>query len=124
MLLKSSGCIWYRTAGKKVAVPLHVQASIHSAGFHAGGPHTALEAEQLVVRIEGEAMPAHTVKLATVYANYTTQKNLSDSDSVCVWEEEGNWKLKKKERKVIHQSHLDLKSKLRSKALFSLSSNP
>lgn len=29
-------------------------------------------------------MPAHTVKAATVYANYTTKKNLTDSDSVAV----------------------------------------
>lgn len=67
----------------KAAFPLHIQAPIHSARFHAGRPHTALEAEQLVVRIEGNAMPTHTVKLATAYANYTT-KNLTDSDSVTV----------------------------------------
>lgn len=63
------------TAGKKVAFPPHIEPCIHSARPPAGRPHTGLEAEQLAVRLEGEAMPAHTVKLAAVYANYTTKKN-------------------------------------------------
>lgn len=75
MLLQSSDCIWNLTTGKKVAFPLHIEPCIHSARPPAGRPHTGLEAEQLAVRLEGEAMPAHTVKLATVYANYTTKKS-------------------------------------------------
>lgn len=74
--LEPSTCIWYGSAGRKAAFSLHVQPSVRSARFHAGGPHTALEAKQLGVRIKCEAMPAHTVKKkeATVYANYTEKK--------------------------------------------------
>lgn len=58
LLRKSGDCMWFHTIGKKAPFHLHVQPPpIHSARFHAGGPHTASEAEQLVVRRVRQCQP-------------------------------------------------------------------